>query len=115
MNFSLSGILAVMSHAVAPFVPLMLAVAVVLVLAQLAGRLRGYRLGRYHSRPVALIALLGGLSTLWWLPLVTHSQLDHVSTAPGWAALMAAALGVALLVWLTLHPLSYLLGGRGRG
>ncbi|MEQ5802977.1 hypothetical protein [Halomonas sp. H10-9-1] len=111
MTFSLAGILAVLSHALPPFLPLILAILAVLALAQLAGRLRGYRLIDYRCRAADGIALLVGLSTLWWLPVLTHSRLAFVATATDWAALIAAALGVALITWLVLHPLSYLVRG----
>ncbi|MBB3185097.1 apolipoprotein N-acyltransferase [Halomonas fontilapidosi] len=114
MQFSLAGILAVLSHAVPPFLPLILAILALLVVAQLVGRLRGYRFTDYHCRPAAIIALLAGVSTLWWLPRLTGSQLAFVATATDWAALVAAALGVALLTWLVLHPLSYLVRGPRR-
>lgn len=114
MQFSLAGILAVLSHAIPPFLPLILASLAVLVLAQLIARLRGYRMSGHHCRPSAVLALLAGLSTLWWLPLMTHSQLGFVATLTDWAALIAAALGVALISWLVVHPLSYLVRGSRR-
>ncbi|MDI5891291.1 hypothetical protein [Halomonas rhizosphaerae] len=114
MNFTLSGILAVLSHAIPPFLPLILALLALLVIAQLLGRLRGYRFTAYRCVPATIVALLAGLSTLWWLPQLTGSRLAFVATATDWAALVAAALGVALLTWLVLHPLSYLVRGPRR-
>ena len=111
MKFTLAGIFAVLSHAIPPFLPLILAILALLVLAQLIGRLRGYRLTDYHCRPAGIVALLAGLSSLWWLPVLTHSRLGLVATVTDWAALIAAAVGVALLTWLILHPLSYLVRG----
>jgi hypothetical protein len=43
---------------------------------------------------------------------LTSSRLAFVATVTDWAALIAAALGVALIAWLVLHPLSYLIRGR---
>ncbi|QFU02829.1 hypothetical protein FIU83_14380 [Halomonas sp. THAF5a] len=114
MNFTLSGILAVMSHAIPPFLPLILATLALLVVAQLVGRLRGYRFADYRCLPAGIIALLAGVSSLWWLPMLTHSRLGLVATVTDWAALVAAALGVALITWLVLHPLSYLVRGPRR-
>lgn len=111
MQFSLAGIFAVLSHAIPPFLPLILAILALLVVAQLLGRLRGYRLAGYHCRLAGIVALLAGLSTLWWLPLLTSSRLAFVATVTDWAALVAAAIGVALITWLVLHPLSYLVRG----
>ncbi|MFO8152058.1 hypothetical protein [Thioalkalivibrio sp.] len=117
MKFTLAGIFAVMAHAIPPFLPLLLTILAVLVLAQLLGRLRGYRMTAHRYRPVAIVALVAGLSTLWWLPMATHSRLAFVATPTDWALLIAAALGVTLITWLVLHPLSYLMRGprRGRG
>lgn len=114
MKFSFDGILAVLSHAIPPFLPLILAILALPVLAQLVGRLRGYRFSDYRSLPAAIVALLAGLSSLWWLPLLTHSQLAFVATITDWAALIAAVLGVGLITWLVLHPLSYLIRGPRR-
>jgi ABC-type transport system involved in cytochrome bd biosynthesis fused ATPase/permease subunit len=114
MQFSLAGILAVLSHAIPPFLPLILAILALLVVAQLVGRLRGYRFTDYRCLPAAIVALLAGLSTLWWLPRLTGSRLAFVATAADWAALVAAVLGVALITWLVLHPLSYLVRGPRR-
>lgn len=114
MKFTLAGIFAVISHAIPPFLPLILAILGVLVLAQLLGRLRGYRMTAHRSRPSAIAALLAGLSTLWWLPMATHSRLAFVATPTDWALLIVAALGVALITWLVLHPLSYLVRGPSR-
>ena len=111
MNFTLAGIFAVLSHAIPPFLPLILAILAVLILAQLIGRLRGYRLTAYRCRPAGIVALLAGLSTLWWLPMLTYSRLGLVATLTDWAALIAAAIGVAVVTWLILHPLSYLVRG----
>lgn len=115
MTFSLAGILAVLSYALPPFLPLMLTVLVVLVLVQLLARRRNYRTGSYRSMPAAMVALLAGLATAWWLPALTHSRLVFVTTVIDWVALIAAALGVALVTWLVLHPLSYLVRGPRQG
>jgi hypothetical protein len=64
MQFSLSGILAVLTHAIPPFLPLILAILALLVVTQLIAHLRGYRLASYRCAPAALAALLVGLSTL---------------------------------------------------
>ncbi|MCA1806131.1 MAG: hypothetical protein LC646_12590 [Xanthomonadaceae bacterium] len=114
MKFSLDGILAVLSYAIPPFLPLILAILAMPVLAQLAGRLRGYRMTDHRSRPAAIVGLLAGLSSLWWVPLLTHSRLAFVATMTDWAALSAAAFGVVLITWLVLHPLSYLVRGPRR-
>ena len=111
MKFTLAGVFAVLSHAIPPFLPMILALLALLVLAQLPARLRGYRMTDHRYRPAAMIALLAGLSTLWWLPMATHSRLGFVATATDWTLLIAAALGVVLITWLVLHPLSYLVRG----
>ncbi|MFA7488965.1 MAG: hypothetical protein WCY72_12935 [Lysobacteraceae bacterium] len=115
MTFSLAGILAVLSYALPPFLPLILAVLAVLVLVQLLARWRNYRTGSYRCMPAAMMALLAGLATGWWLPALTHSHLAFVTTVIDWVALIAAALGVALVTWLVLHPLSYLVRGPRHG
>ena len=115
MQFSLAGILVVLSHAIPPFLPLILSVLGVLVAVQLIARRRNYRSRAYRCMPAAIVAVLAGLSTSWWLPVLTQSRLAFVSTAVDWAALIAAALGVALVTWLVLHPLSYLVRDPRRG
>lgn len=111
MSFSLAGIFAVLAHAIQPFMTLILTIMVVLIAVQLVARLRSYRTKTHHCMPALIVALLGGLSAVWWLPVLTHSQLGFVTTIVDWLALTAAALGIALLAWLVLHPLSYLIRG----
>ena len=111
MSFSLAGIFAVLLNAIQPFLALILIILAVLVAVQLVARLRHYRAKAHHCIPAAIVALLTGLSVVWWLPLLTHSRLALVTTVVDWLALTAAALGVALLVWLVMHPLSYLVRG----
>lgn len=115
MQFSLAGILAVLSYAIPPFLPLILTLLVLLVLVQLIARRRNYRTRAYRCMPAAIVAVLAGLSTTWWLPVLTQSRLAFVTTTVDWAALIAAVVGVALFTWLVLHPLSYLVRGPRRG
>ncbi|WP_163574187.1 hypothetical protein [Halomonas faecis] len=114
MSFTLSGILAVLANALPPFLPLILAMVALLITVQLIGHLRGYRLVNHHCQLTAIVSLLVGISTLWWLPWLTHSRLAFVATLTDWAALIVAALGVAIVTWLVLHPLSYLVRGQLR-
>lgn len=111
MTFSLAGIFAVLSYAIQPFLLMIIAVLLALVVVQLVARLRQYRSTSHRCRPAAIVALLAGLSTVWWLPALTHSRLALVTSVVDWLALIAAALGVALISWLVLHPLSYLVRG----
>ncbi|WP_100638398.1 DUF5368 family protein [Marinobacter salexigens] len=111
MTFSLAGIFSVLSNAIQPFLVLILTILAVLVAVQFTARIRSYRTKAHQYMPAMIVALLVGASSVWWLPLLTHSQLAFVTTAIDWLALIAAALGVALLVWLVLHPLSYLIRG----
>ncbi|GGE53512.1 hypothetical protein GCM10011533_02450 [Streptosporangium jomthongense] len=111
MTFSISGIFAVLSYAIQPFVTLILAVLAVLVIVQLVARSRHYRAGSHSCTPAAIVALLAGLATVWLLPMLTSSRVAFVTTVVDWLALIAASLGVALIVWLILHPLSYLVRG----
>ncbi|WP_346795414.1 hypothetical protein R5M92_08195 [Halomonas sp. Bachu 37] len=109
MNFSLTSILAVLSHALPPFLPLILSLVAALLTVQLIARLRGYRTGSHHCRPAGAAALLAGITSLWWVPMLSSSRLEFVTTATDWAALITVALGIVLASWLFLHPLSYLI------
>lgn len=111
MTFSLAGILAVLSYAIQPSLLMILAILFVLVVVQLVARLRQYRARSHRCRPTAIVSLLAGLSAIWWLPVLTHSRLALVTAIVDWVALIAVALGVALVTWLLLHPLSYLVRG----
>ncbi len=108
MNFSLDGIFAVLSNAIPPFLPLILTALAVLIIVQLFARRRSYHLRAHRCIPTTIVALLTGLSAVWWVPVLTHSRLAFVTTAVDWLALIAAASGVALLTWLVVHPISYL-------
>jgi len=80
MSFSLAGIFAVLSHAIQPFVALILIILAVLIAVQLVARLRSYRTKAHHCKPAMIVALLAGLSAVWWLPMLTHSQLGFVTS-----------------------------------
>ena len=111
MTFSFAGIFAVLSFAIQPFLVLILSVLAVLVIVQFIARRRRYQAGVYRCRAAAIVASLAGISAVWWLPALTHSRLTFVATVVDWLALIAAALAIALITWLVVHPLSYLVRG----
>lgn len=119
---TVEGALTILMYALAPFTWLLMAGLVVIVTIQLLAHLRGYRLLGYHSLPAGLAAIAIGLSGLWWIPPFTHSRLAYVTSVFDWVAMAGAVVGLALVAWLLLHPLSYLLqprsqprqGGAGR-
>ncbi|MBF8223151.1 hypothetical protein [Halomonas sp. 328] len=109
---TLSGVITILMYALAPFAWLIVLGLAVLLGVQLVAHLKGYRLFAYRCLGANLVALMIGLSTLWWLPLATHSRLAYVATVTDWVALIGAAIGVGMLAWLVLTPLSYLVRGR---
>ncbi|WP_027966627.1 hypothetical protein [Halomonas halocynthiae] len=111
MNFSISGIVAVLTQAIPPFLPLIFSLLAVLILVQLTARVKHYATSGHHCLAAALMAVLAGASAFWWLPLLTNSRLAFVSTVTDWAALCLAAVAIAIYAWLVLNPLSYLLRG----
>ncbi|MGO2132486.1 MAG: hypothetical protein ACTH3D_06240 [Halomonas sp.] len=111
MNFSISGILAVLSQAIPPFLPLIIGLIAVLVIVQLVARMKRYGASGHRCLPAALVAVLIGASAFWWLPMLTNSRLAFVNTATDWAALCLAAVAIAIYAWLVLKPLSYLVRG----
>lgn len=111
MNFSISGIVAVLAQAIPPFLPLILALLAVLVLVQLAARIKHYAASGHRCLPAAVVAVVIGISAVWWLPLLTTSRLAFVNTTTDWIALCLAAVAIAIYAWLVLKPLSYLVRG----
>jgi len=109
---SIAGVLTILGYALAPFLWLIVGGLVLLVAIHALAYWRGYRLFAYRCLGTHLAALVVGLSALWWLPLLTRSQLAYVATLFDWVAMLGAIVGVALLAWLLLHPLSYLLRGK---
>lgn len=109
---TLSGILTILMYALAPFWWPIAAGTLTLAALHLLARRRGYRIRAYRCPGASLAALAAGVSALWWAPAVTHSRLTYVNSAFDWAAMIAVIIGVALIAWLVLHPLGYLLRGR---
>jgi len=111
---SIAGVLTILWYALAPFLWLIVAGLALLETIQAVAHLRGYRLFAYRCLGANLAALAVGLSALWWIPLLTRSQLAYIATVFDWVALLAAVFGVMLVAWLLLHPLSFLLRGAKR-
>lgn len=109
---TLQGTLITLLYVLQPFLWLILFGVVLLVIVQLVARLNGYRTRGYRSLGAALVALLIGLSGLWWVPAFTHSRLAYVAAAFDWVALIGIVVGLIIVTWLVLHPLSYLVQGR---
>lgn len=114
MNFSISGILAVLAQAIPPFFPLIFTLLTVLILVQLIARMKHYATSDHRCLPAALLAMIIGISTFWWLPLLTHSRLAFVNTITDWATLCLAAIAITIYAWLVLKPLSYLVRSTQR-
>lgn len=109
---SLISVLTIIQYAIAPYLWLLLAALTILVAAQLAARILGYRFGRHHSAIAVILALGTGLSGLIWIPWMTHSRLIHVATLFDWVVMIAAVIAVAVAALLVLHPLSFLIRRR---
>ncbi len=109
---TIQGAFTILMYALAPFVWLIVAGVVVLVAVQLVARLRGYAALGYRCLGTNLVAVAVGLSGLWWIPAFTNSQLGYVTTAFDWVAIIGAVVGLAIVAWLVLHPLSYLVRGQ---
>jgi hypothetical protein len=109
---TVTGALTILWYALAPFLWLMVAGLLLLVTVQVLAHLRGYRILGYRCLGSNLVAIAIGLSGLWWIPLFTNSSLAYVATAFDWAALIGAVIGLAVVAWLVLNPLSYLLRAR---
>ncbi|PMR73368.1 DUF5368 family protein [Billgrantia endophytica] len=107
-----SGALTILMYALTPFLWPIAAGVVALVVVHLLARLRGYRMMAYRCPGASLAAMAAGVSALWWIPAFTHSRLAYVSSVFDWVAMIAAIIGMSLVVWLALHPFSYLLRGR---
>lgn len=106
---TVTGILTILMYALAPFIGWLASGLVLLVGLQALAHLRGYRILRYRCLGANLAALVAGVSGLWWIPLFTHSRLAYVASPFDWIALVCALLGTAVVAWLVLHPLSFLL------
>ncbi|CAM3992258.1 hypothetical protein VRRI112168_09460 [Vreelandella rituensis] len=107
------GTLIVLMYALAPFVWWLMAGITFLIALHIIAYLRGYQLTQYRCYPALVIAALIGLSSLLWIPWLTHSQLSYIATVFDWVALIGAMVGVFVLAFLALHPLSYLVRERG--
>lgn len=53
----------------------------------------------HKCTPAAIVALLAGLSAVWWLPALTHSRVVFVTTVVDWLALIAAAHRSTMWIW----------------
>ncbi|SEG11591.1 hypothetical protein [Billgrantia desiderata] len=109
---TVTGALTILWYALAPFLWLMAAGAALLVAVQGLAHLRGYRILGYRCPAANLAAIAVGLSGLWWIPLFTQSRLAYVTSVFDWVALLGALIGLTVIAWLLLHPLSYLLRGK---
>ncbi|MDX5375931.1 MAG: DUF5368 family protein [Halomonas sp.] len=106
---TMTGILTIMMYALAPFLVWIVSGLILLGGLQTLAHLRGYRILRYRYLGANLAAVAVGLSGLWWIPLLTHSRLAYVASPFDWIALVCALFGTAVVAWLVLHPLSFLL------
>ncbi|MCE8017621.1 DUF5368 family protein [Halomonas sp. MCCC 1A17488] len=109
---TMTGILTILMYALAPFLWLIVTSVVLLLTVQLLAHLRGYRILGYRCLGANLAAIAVGLTGLWWIPLFTHSRLAYVASVFDWIALIGALFATAILAWLVLHPLSFLLRGK---
>ncbi|MGM0832093.1 DUF5368 family protein [Halomonas qinghailakensis] len=109
---TLTGIITILMYALAPFIWLMLAAAVIIVGLHLFAYLRGYQITHHRSVLALLLAGLVGLTAFVWVPWFTHSTLDYVATVVDWVALTGAAIATFIVALIVLHPLSYLISDR---
>lgn len=109
---NLISVLTIIQYAVAPYLWLIIAAVVILVAAQLAARLTGYRFTHHHSLIAVALAIVTGLSSLVWIPWLTHSRLAYVATVFDWVVMIAAVVAVAVAALLVLHPISFLMRRR---
>lgn len=106
---TVTGALTILMYALAPFLWVIVAGLLLLGGIQIVAHLRGYRIHAHHCMAANIAAIAVGLTGLWWIPLLTHSRLAYVTSVFDWIALSGAVIGLALVAWLLLHPLSYLL------
>lgn len=106
---TLAGIVTILMYALAPFVWLILAGAVVVAGLHLFAYLRGYQITHHHSLLALVLAALVGLTAFVWVPWFTTSSLNYVATLFDWVALIGAAIATFIVALLVLHPLSYLI------
>ncbi|XKH59473.1 hypothetical protein LG290_12405 [Halomonas sediminis] len=87
-----------------------LAIALIILLGlHLAAYIHGYQFLVYRCYGAIIASLLVGASAFWWLPLLVDSQLAYVDSFFGWVVLATCAFWVAVIAYLYLHPLSFLL------
>lgn len=110
---SLTGILTVIWYTVQPLLWLISLALVVLLVAQLAGWVKGYRIRNTRQGLSWLIAIALGIVALLLAPAVTGSQLSMVATVFDWVGLIGLAIGVTIYSWLVINPLIYLTGKQG--
>lgn len=104
---TLYSTLTVLMYALAPFAWWLALGTLILLVLHFMAYLRGYQITRYRCYPAVAIAALVGFSALFWIPLMTHSQLSYIATWVDWTVLVSAMLGTAILAFLVLHPLSF--------
>ncbi|MCH8532545.1 MAG: hypothetical protein LAT65_16965 [Saccharospirillum sp.] len=109
---SLTGILTVIWYTVQPLLWLIVLALVVLLVAQLAGWLKGYRISNARQGLSWLLAAVTGVAALLLAPTITGSQLSMVVTVFDWVALIGLSIGVAVYSWLVINPLIYLTENR---
>lgn len=100
--------LTILMYALEPFALWLNIGTTVLIALYFVAYLRGYQMTQYRCYFALTVAGLVGLSAMFWIPPLTHSQLSYVSTWVDWTALVIAMVGIAILTFLVLHPLTFL-------
>ena len=109
---TISSMLTVLMYALEPFIWFIAAGAVILVVLHLLAYVRGYQFTQYRCQWATGLAVLIGLSAVFWVPWLTNSQFTYINTPFDWAVATGSVVGVFVLAFLALHPLSYLIKDR---
>jgi len=109
---TITSILTILMYALAPFVWLIVAGVVVLVVVHLLAYMRGYQITEYRCMLATIVAVLIGLSAVFWVPWLTNSQFAYITTVFDWVAAIGSVIGAFIVAFLLLHPLSYLVRGQ---
>lgn len=109
---TISSMLTVLMYALAPFIWLIVAGVVILVVLHLLAYMRGYQFTQYRCLLATGLAAVVGLSAMFWVPWLTNSQFAYITTPFDWVAAIGSVIGAFVVAFLALHPLSYLIRDR---
>lgn len=105
---TLAGILTVVWFAIKPYLWLILIALAVLVAAQIAGRIKGYRCFSTQGRFAWTLGPIIGILAFIFMPGIFNSQFGYVATSFDWLALIGGSLGVTVYALMVLRPLCHL-------